>query len=354
MRKAIRAAAAAALTLSLFHVPTAAAAEVGKVRTDEICFTVHNPGDANERALYGVRYWTKKPTTKTRTILLVHGATPAHEYWDLRPDFSVARNLARAGYQVVAYDRLGYGRSPYHRKNGGHLITTPGDIEMTHDVVGQLREGSYTAAGKSGCDVERPGARVGPATTSVILAGNSLGGAIVTGYPGRYHDVDAAIPIGWAGNGISPDYLEVSGPRIVEAYAAGRDYVRLQPDEASCAEVFLYKPGLEPSVADVCRDGFPAAPIGEIASLPQTYPLLAASIAQVGPGIPILLVYADHDEPFPKANTDLEYAYWQQFCGCDVETWTQKDAGHAPAAHRTMPTFTAKVVDWLAAKNLKS
>ena len=48
-------------------------------------------------------------------IVLVHGVSPAHEYWDLRPDYSVATNLAAAGYTVFSYDRLGWGRSPYRR-----------------------------------------------------------------------------------------------------------------------------------------------------------------------------------------------------------------------------------------------
>lgn len=47
-----------------------------------------------------------------------------------------------------------------------------------------------------------------------------------------------------------------------------------------------------------------------------------------------------------------EYWDWSGHCDCDVETWTQAERGHAPAAHTTMPTFTAKVVAWLTSKGL--
>jgi pimeloyl-ACP methyl ester carboxylesterase len=78
------------------------------VRTDEVCFSVHNEGDAHASPLYGIRYYADVPSTRTKTIVLVHGAGPSHHYWDLRPDFSIARNLAAAGYLAITYDRLGY------------------------------------------------------------------------------------------------------------------------------------------------------------------------------------------------------------------------------------------------------
>ena len=47
-----------------------------------------------------------------------------------------------------------------------------------------------------------------------------------------------------------------------------------------------------------------------------------------------------------------EFRYWQAHCGCDVESWTQPETGHALYAHRSMPAFTDKVVTWLGSKGL--
>jgi pimeloyl-ACP methyl ester carboxylesterase len=334
--------------------PPAASSETaaGTVNAEQVCFVVHNPGDPAPRALFGVRYYTAPPTATTRTIVLVHGISPAHEYWDLDPNFSAARNLARAGYQVIAYDRLGYEHSPYRHEHAGRLITLPGGQEMLHEVVGQVHQGSFTAAHYEACDLEHPGPALGPPTPSVIISGNSVGGGMVSGYPGRYHDVDAAIPVGWTNNGTSTQFLAIIGPHVAEAYALGEDYLSLEPTPGECTTVFLHPPGVAEAARDFCRTGAPPGPLGEVSSAPALFALNLAQIPGTGPSIPVLLVFNDHDQPFPTENTAAEFAYWQAACGCDVETWTQADAGHAPTAHRTMPTFTAKLVSWLTSKGL--
>ena len=66
-------------------------------------------------------------------------------------------------------------------------------------------------------------------------------------------------------------------------------------------------------------------------------------------GSPVLMAWADHDFFFPEGN---ETQYWKAHCSCDVETWTQRESGHAFVAHKSMPTFTAAVVDWLSSRGL--
>ena len=76
------------------------------------------------------------------------------------------------------------------------------------------------------------------------------------------------------------------------------------------------------------------------------------AIRRVGPGLPVLLAYMDHDFFWPSDKQAAETKYWMANCGCDVEAWTQSGTGHAFVAHRSMPTFTSKVVAWLASKGL--
>lgn len=190
-RLAKTAAAVLAATVMLGVSPAAGSGRPA-VRTDEVCFTVHNDGDPQASAVYGVRYSPGAPTTKA--IVLVHGVSPAHEYWDLRPDFSVARTLAAAGYTVFSYDRLGWGRSPYLRPQGGHRLTLSAARSMLHEIVGQVRNGEYSAPAGGRCGAGGDPA-FGPAIPTVVVMGASAAGAIVGGYPGRFHDVAAAVPV---------------------------------------------------------------------------------------------------------------------------------------------------------------
>jgi hypothetical protein len=82
----------------------------------------------------------------------------------------------------------------------------------------------------------------------------------------------------------------------------------------------------------------------------RTYAENLAAIARVGPRIPALLAFEERDFFFPMGKNSAEVRYWKAHCGCDVESWVQRDTGHALIAHRSMPTLTSKVVAWLGTK----
>jgi pimeloyl-ACP methyl ester carboxylesterase len=321
------------------------------VRTDRVCFTVHNEGDPHPSRVYGVRYYRAEPGPQTPAIILVHGNSVTHDFWDIRPDFSVARRLAEAGYLVVTYDRLGYGNSPYPRPHGsGYTLTFSSQRSMLHEIVGQVKAGGYPSAPGGKCSMA-DGPRVGLASPTVVIVGHSGGGAVVSGYPGRYHDVAAMVQAGYNNQRLSPEaflYLtEVWGPQA----AAGKDYWALAPTVADCERAVLYRPGVVPALLPgFCQPpSFGEGPAGEGAGLGLVYAENRSAITQVGPGLPVLLAWMDHDFFFPdNGETD----YWKAHCGCDVESWTQAGSGHAFVAHRSMPTFTTEVVTWLASKGL--
>jgi hypothetical protein len=73
------------------------------------------------------------------------------------------------------------------------------------------------------------------------------------------------------------------------------------------------------------------------------------AIERVGPTVPVLLAWVDHDFFFPEGD---ETAYWRNHCGCDVASWTQPHSGHAFVAHVSMPGFVSEVLTWLASKGL--
>ena len=69
-------------------------------------------------------------------------------------------------------------------------------------------------------------------------------------------------------------------------------------------------------------------------------------------GLPILLAWEDHDFFFTSDEMAAEHHYWLDHCGCDVQSWTQPDTGHAFIAHLSMPAFTSELVSWLTSKGL--
>jgi pimeloyl-ACP methyl ester carboxylesterase len=312
---------------------------------------VHNEGDPRPSNVYGVRYYVAQPGPRTKVIILVHGNSVTHAFWDLRPDHSVARRLAEAGYLVIAYDRLGYGKSPYGRPHGaGYTLTISSQRAMLHEVVGQVKAGRYALATEGACP-DTPGPAVGLASPTVILVGHSAGGAVVSGYPGTYHDVAAMVQAGFNNQGLPPDAAVYAAGVWGRQAAAGKDYWILVPTPADCERVVLYPPGVVPSLLpQFCEQpSFVPGPAGEVAGIGRMYLENLSAIQRVGPGLPVLLAWVDHDFFFPEGD---ETQYWRAHCGCDVESWTQLHSGHAFVAHRTMPTFTSKVVAWLASKGL--
>jgi pimeloyl-ACP methyl ester carboxylesterase len=351
------AAVVASLFISLLVIqPTlpAQAAVTDDLRIDGVCFSVHNEGDPEASSVHGLRYYVGEPNPETPVIVLVHGHSVTRGLWDASPDFSVARNFARAGYLVIAYDRLGYGHSPYQRPRGaGYTLTWSSQRAMLHEVVNQVKAGSYTFGATDSCSGS--GAVVGLRSPTVVVIGISAGGAIVSGYPGTYRDVAAAIQVGWSNQGLASEALLYVGQTLGPEYAKGNDYATLFPAEEGCRKALVYPPSVHPKFDGICRRngvvGVPA-PAGELAGFLRTHVENHEAIKQVGPDIPILLAFQDPDFFFSSDKNAGESTYWQQNCGCDVEAWTQAQTGHGLWMHTTMPAFTSKVVDWLGSKGL--
>jgi hypothetical protein len=74
--------------------------------------------------------------------LLVHGATHNHTYWDFPyqlPRYSYVDAAVRAGYAVLAIDRIGDGQSSHPPSS---QIIFPNTIYTLHQVVDDLRNGT--------------------------------------------------------------------------------------------------------------------------------------------------------------------------------------------------------------------
>src|SRR5207248_3044059 len=190
-----------AMLLLMFMTPSASAAPIGSesLNVQTVCFAVNNTGDPQPSILYGLRYTYGHPTDSTPAIVLVHGIASSTANWDFTPSWSVARRLALAGFVLISYDRLGFAKSHYDRPKGGDLLLTTNQGDILHQVVGEVKTANYTIVQGSDCSAPQVPSTL--ANSTVVIIGNSAGGAIVQGYPGEYHDVAAMVQANYSNQG---------------------------------------------------------------------------------------------------------------------------------------------------------
>jgi pimeloyl-ACP methyl ester carboxylesterase len=333
------------------------------VAAADVCFTVNNLGDPLPSTVRGTLLQTKKERrSRSTALLLQHGAVSERSAWSggapvVEGTHDTARSLAKGGYAVFAIDRLGYGESRYERPPGSGLLLTPdGYIEMTHQMVTQIRAGAYTdCAGKA----------AGRGAARVVLSGFSSGAAIVEGYATRYHDIDAIIPLAWSNQPELSAAFQSLVFDVLVPLAAGKDDIEsilYGADGYSelCERLFFYPPGMRDDALDqLCgRDyyaeiDFPT-PSGEVAGTPALQAATIAKIRNVGP-TPVLLVFSDRDALFPGAerrgaDPDVvtpEIEIWRNGCNCEASVYIQPNAGHVGLFHKTSKQLTDRILDWL-------
>ncbi len=346
------------------------------VKSETICFTAHNPGDPVAIPLTGTRFSQRsfaaqKP--QDRVILLLHGAVETREIFDggkagIDVAGSFARRLAKKGYIVVTVDRAGYGDSPYVRPPGsGFALNFNSYVEMTHEVITQIHDGTYTKKTGEACG---SGPEVGVASESVVLGGHSIGGGEVMHYATRYHDIDGMIAFGWTNTGAASIPTGFFLNWIVPQFIGGNDYVTFFPPgpgdvSADCVLGLFSQPlaatAYDPAIVNLecANENLGTSPSGEMAGTNALRTANLAALPGVGP-TPALLAYGDLDTMVASANNPagdpdhaaLEIAEWQANCNCDVSSYIQPGAGHAMFFPDTMPELADAVVSWLASRGL--
>jgi pimeloyl-ACP methyl ester carboxylesterase len=260
------------------------------LRVGTVCFAVKNPAGTTSQ-LYGRVYTDRPASAQTPAIVLVHGTTSSTENWDFSPKWSVARALAGAGYAVFSYDRLGYARSPYFQvSNGGDTLTFGVQQELLHQVVREVRFGTYRDATAGAC--RDPGTITKQHHRRVVLIGHSGGGTVVAGYPGHYHDVSAVVQADIAAplpTGLGPG----SGFTVPPQHP---DYFEFFQTRKDCTEFNADLSGVVTYALRIaCTPPFLLTPLGEVISTSQTNTDNARYISRIGPHIPVLLTSGDHD-----------------------------------------------------------
>jgi pimeloyl-ACP methyl ester carboxylesterase len=346
---------ASAFTLSVAG-PTSAPRMVfdNKMQVSSVCLPVNNPA-GGQSLLYGQRFTDGAVSAGAPAIVLVHGIASSTENWDFSPTWSVARALASAGYVVFSYDRLGYAKSSwFSQPGGGYLLTTQAHRAMLHDVVGDVKNGTYGLTSSSDCSGAT--APAGTQNRTVIVVGHSAGGWIVAGYPGEYHDVAAMIQTDISGSAGGSATSPLGGSSSGGGFTpdpSHPDYFQFFQTTQNCLDFNTYPPGVVQYVVDIaCAPPFLDSPFGEIADLATKYAENDAYIAMIGPSIPVLLTSGMQDTTDPPSSADADFAYYRAHCGCDVTELLLPDTAHLFMVHRSLPTWVDHVVNWLTAHGL--
>jgi pimeloyl-ACP methyl ester carboxylesterase len=310
------------------------------------CFSVANP-QGTRSVLYGQRFVEPPYSTRSPTIVLVHGIASSTANWDFSRTWSVARALASAGYVVVSYDQLGFAKSGY-TAGGGGTLTTAVQRQILHQVVQQVRAGSYTQTTRPNCS--KPSGSRPLRSDKVVVVGHSAGGLVVAAYPGQYHDVAAMIQ------------ADISASKPTTPAAGGGfdpqpghvDYFQFFQSRQDCETFNAFEPGVVKYVLNIaCAPPFVLTPVGEITGLSQAYADDATYIPKIGPRIPVLLTSGAQDTTDPPAAARQDFSYYRSQCHCSVSQYTLTNTGHLFMAHKSLVAWVQHVVTWLSAHNVK-
>ena len=260
------------------------------------------------------------------------------DFWHFRtvPGVDYAGAMALAGHVSVTIDRLGYDDSPHPDGNG---ICIGAHADMAHQIVGQLRAGSYVAEGVEPRAFQR-----------VVLAGHSVGAVIGELEAYAFRDVDALMLFGHSDGDYSPASVQV-GVRQGGACRQGGDggpapNYAFFGTPAESRDLGFHD--ADPAVVEAQGALRHRDPCGDVSSL---VPTVASNRNRAGEiKVPVLLLYGRNDATLAPGAADRQSRAYTG--SSDVTTASFDNAGHALVLERVAPQVQATVAHWLSERGL--
>ncbi len=302
-----------------------------EVVTDPVSFQVENPAVPGET--YTVRGTLSRPGPmagcSSSVLLLLHGTAGGAFAWDfpVRPEkYSVTRALARAGYPTVAIDELGYASSDHPN---GHTLTIPSYADITHQIVGQLRQGTYTAP------VPVRFGRVG-------LIGHSAGGEMAELSAGTYGGIDLLVVMAFI-HSVTDEVVRVFTTEEIPR-ALAHDYVFFWGTRERVHHFHHNPDYIDPDVLAKVDELTTLTPSGLVLTIgPFPSRAVMGSIR-----VPLLLMVSENDAIFPVEKADEEMDLF--VAAADKSLHVVPNAGHTFHLEPNAPDTMAALVNWLGGR----
>ncbi|HLE48196.1 MAG TPA: alpha/beta fold hydrolase [Candidatus Thermoplasmatota archaeon] len=332
-----------------------------RIQQTPLCFRVQNPSPSlpspsTTYHLRGTLFHKGPARADAIAFVLLHGGGWEARSFMLNSEHPLPLTLADAGYAVITYDRLGQGDSRPATSGPAQGWAFLDHLDMLHQLIGHLRQGTATVMENDGCAASHERT---PPFDRIVLSGLSLGGALVGHYAGAYGDVDAVIPMDWSNQGSNPALTAFIARSLTTIDQDG--YAIFPTPGEDCRSLIFHEPGADPTLVNgTCGSPFRRTAASELTSLVEVTLQANAQVPNVPAKVAVLLTWADESFVFKPANDQLpdsrraEYDYWKANCPCaeKVETWTQEKAGHAMHMHKTAPTWTTRVLEFLDTNGL--
>jgi len=309
-----------------------------KVSSVPVAFQVKNTNTTSvpctaDGATYTVRGHITGPRSllrprrarRTGVTLYLHGLGLGEWLWNFQPvrRYNFARGMARARHVSVTVDRLGYGASDKPASGRGVCIGSQADI--AHQIVGQLRAGSY---GSPGLRFKR-----------VAIAGHSAAGQISITEAYTYRDVKALVIVGFSYSNLPRGNEEFGFQRIAcdsggDPIPGLADYARFGrtgPDFRSTmfhsAPRAVQDAGVALQYPDPCGDNYSL-----IAAIQQQ----AANVGKVR--APVLVVCGRNDRLYAPFGCEAQAERFRR-----GRTVILRNAGHGLPLERPAKTFRKRL-----------
>jgi hypothetical protein len=294
--------------------------------------------------LTGPRAAIEGPAPRAVT-LYYEGFDTGEWMWRFRivPGYDYAAQMAKLGHVSVTVDQVGYGASGHPQ---GNDTCVGAQADIAHQIIGQLRSGTYRAQGMSPVRFK-----------TVVLGAHDVGGAAAEVEAYSYHDIDGLMVFTYQDQGYTPFVLGIAADAGARCAAGGEPAYPGGPGGyvyyAHLSDWPTLMPNSDPDViagaiASRLRD-----PCGLIPSTATTASLnfAGATTGTMGLGeihVPVLLVLGALDPVFTHDGFNQQARY---FTGSrDVTAVLMPGTGHFEMLDRNAPRFRALVGDWLGTR----
>jgi pimeloyl-ACP methyl ester carboxylesterase len=330
--------------------PAAAGAKAVKVTSVPVAFQVKNtnttaaPGCTPDGATYTVRGHLTGPSRlllkqgkRRGATLYLHGLGLGEWLWRFRqvPRYDFVQGMARAGHVSVTVDRLGYGASDKPPSGKSSCIGSQADV--AHQIVGQLRAGSYGVSGGLAHSFKR-----------VALAGHSAAGQISITEAYTYRDLSALVVVGFSYSNLPRGNDEFGFQRIV--CDQGGDPIATAPPNALTNYAFFgrteagFRSTMFHSAPKAVQDAgvklhYPD-PCGDNYSLIDTIQKQAANAGKVS--VPVLVACGTNDVLYAPFGCEAQAERFKK-----GRALILRNTGHGVPLERGAKTFRKRLARFL-------